>query len=88
MLVMRYAWQATRRRGWRAEYGRQMSDEAGARRTTAGPVDRVAAASYVAELSGELALLARHHRLDALGYILEMARLEAENVTRFINGKR
>ena len=51
-------------------------------------MDRVAAASYVAELSAELALLARHHRLDALGYILEMARLEAENATRFINGKR
>jgi hypothetical protein len=65
-----------------------MSDDASGRRAAGGPVDRVAAASYVAELSGELALLARHHRLDALGYILEMARLEAENATRFVNGKR
>lgn len=78
----------TGRRGGQVGYGRQMSDDASARRAVAGPVDRVAAASYVAELSAELAVLARHHRLDVLGYILEMARLEAENATRFINGKR
>ena len=69
-----------------------MSDESGTPRAASakagGPVDRAAAANYVAELSGELATLARNHRLDALGYILEMARLEAENVTRFVNGKR
>ena len=44
--------------------------------------------SYVAELSAELANLARQHGLDALGYILDMARLEAENATRHINGRR
>lgn len=49
--------------------------------------DREAAASYVAELSGELALLARRHGLAALGYILEMAKLEAENATRHMNGR-
>jgi hypothetical protein len=42
--------------------------------------DPEAAAKYVAELSAELAGLARLHGFDALGYILEMARLEAENV--------
>jgi hypothetical protein len=52
------------------------------------PVDRAAAASYIAELSTELANLARQHGLDALGYILDMARLEAENATRHVNGRR
>ena len=51
-------------------------------------MDRTAAAKYVAELSAELANLARRHGLDALGYILDMARLEAENATRHVNGRR
>lgn len=50
--------------------------------------DQAAAATYVAELSAELARLARRHGLDALGYILDMARLEAENATRHVNGRR
>ncbi len=50
--------------------------------------DREAAAAYVAELSRDLAIIAREHGLDALGYILEMARLEAENATRHMNGRR
>jgi hypothetical protein len=49
--------------------------------------DREAAAAYVAELSRDLALIARRHGLDALGYILEMAHLEAENAIRHINGR-
>ncbi len=49
--------------------------------------ERAAAAAYVAELSGELAMLARRHGFAALGYILEMARLEAENATRHGNGR-
>ena len=51
-------------------------------------MDRVAAADYVAELSTELANLARQHGLDALAYILDMARLEAENANRPVNGRR
>ena len=47
-----------------------------------------AAAGYIAELSAELATLARRHRLDALGFILDMARLEAENASRHVNGRR
>jgi hypothetical protein len=43
------------------------------------------AASYLASLSGDLAELARRHGLDTLGYILEMAKLEAENVKRLYN---
>jgi hypothetical protein len=66
-----------------------MNEDAGAPKLAAGgPVDRAAAANYVAELSAELAMLARHHGLDALGYILDMARLEAENNTRHVNGRR
>ena len=69
-----------------------MSDDASARRAgggrTAVPTDRTAAANYVAELSGELAALARQHRLDALGYILEMARLEAESAIKYVVGRR
>lgn len=43
---------------------------------------RAETAAYIATLSGELALMARRHGLDALGYLLEMAKLEAENATR------
>ena len=50
--------------------------------------DREAAAVYVAELSRDLAIIARTHGLDALGYILEMARLEAENAIRDANGQQ
>ena len=50
--------------------------------------DREAAAAYVAELSRDLALIARRHGLDTLGYILEMAHLEAENAIRRLNGRR
>ena len=41
-----------------------------------------AAADYVAALVMELALIARDHRLDTLGYLLEVARFEAESVSR------
>ena len=46
-----------------------------------------AAADYVAALALELALIARNHRLDRLGYILDVARLEAESVLRSTNGR-
>ena len=49
--------------------------------------EREQAAAYVAELSGNLAAIARRHGLDALGYILDMARIEAVNATRHINGR-
>ena len=42
--------------------------------------DQTAVANYVAALSADLALLARRHGLEPLGYLLELARLEAENV--------
>jgi hypothetical protein len=65
-----------------------MNDDAGALKAGGGPIDRAAAASYVAELATELANLARQHGLDALAYILDMAKLEAENATRHVNRRR
>jgi hypothetical protein len=42
--------------------------------------DRTAAAAYIADLTGGLALIARRHGLDTLGYLLDLAKLEAESV--------
>jgi hypothetical protein len=39
-------------------------------------------ANYVATMSADLASIARQSGLDTLGYLLEMVRLEAENLTR------
>jgi hypothetical protein len=43
--------------------------------------ERMAAACYVATLTAELVEIAKRHELDTLAYILDMARLEAENQT-------
>jgi hypothetical protein len=40
------------------------------------------AALYIASLAEELAALARGNGLDALGYILDMAQLEAQQVSK------
>jgi hypothetical protein len=42
--------------------------------------EQAEAADYIAALTTDLALMARRHGLDTLGYILEMACLEAEAV--------
>jgi hypothetical protein len=42
--------------------------------------ERIAAAGYIADLSGDLAQIARRHGLNTLGYLLDMAKLEAETV--------
>jgi hypothetical protein len=42
---------------------------------------RAAAAGYIATLVADLGSIAQHHRLDTLAYILDMARLEAENAS-------
>jgi hypothetical protein len=65
-----------------------MSNNPGAPRVRGDEGDRTAAAGYVAALSAELATLARQHGFDTLGYILDMARLEAENASRHVNGRR
>jgi hypothetical protein len=41
-----------------------------------------AAAHYIATLAGELAQIARGHRLEGLAYILDMARMEADQIAK------
>jgi hypothetical protein len=53
-----------------------------AERPMAHTKQRIAAARYVASMAGDLAQIAQQHGLDTLGYILEMAKLEAENEAR------
>jgi hypothetical protein len=64
-----------------------MRQHSGAQRAAESD-DRAAAAAYVAELSADLATIARQHGLVALSYILDMARLEAQNATRHVSGRR
>jgi hypothetical protein len=42
---------------------------------------------FVEELTGELSSIARQHHFDALAYLLDIARLEAENIRRQIDGE-
>lgn len=44
--------------------------------------EKAATAAYVASLTADLAALARKQKLNTLGYLLEMARLEAEGLAR------
>jgi hypothetical protein len=44
------------------------------------------AAQYIASLTQELAELAKSHDLEALAYILNMARLEADQICKRGNG--
>jgi hypothetical protein len=39
-------------------------------------------ALYIASMADELALLAKSHNLEALAYILDMARLEADQISK------
>jgi hypothetical protein len=52
-----------------------------------GTDERGAAAEYVASMVSDLAQIARRHGFDTLGYILEMAKLEAENQSGSSCGK-
>jgi hypothetical protein len=40
------------------------------------------AAHYLRDAISELAQMARRHRLDMLGYLLDMAQLEADEIVR------
>ena len=72
-----------------------MNDDAGAlkarteatTRQRGEPEDRAQVADYVAMLTAELATLARQNGFDALGFILDMAKLEAESASRHVNGR-
>lgn len=41
--------------------------------------DRFAAAAYIADFAEGLAILARRHGLTTLGFLLDMAKMEADN---------
>ena len=47
-----------------------------------GPEEPAAAAGYIASVADELARLAKSHDLAALAYILDMARMEADQVAK------
>jgi hypothetical protein len=49
-------------------------------RKVPAPGESAAFAEYAATVSADLATLARRHGLQTLGYLLDMARLEAENL--------
>jgi hypothetical protein len=44
-------------------------------------------ALYIGSLAEELARLAKNNQFEALAYILDMARLEADQVSRRFNGQ-
>ena len=49
--------------------------------------ERINAARDIAEKSACLAAIAKEHRLEALGYLLDMVHIEAENQVRGRNGR-
>jgi hypothetical protein len=49
--------------------------------------ERIWAAGHIAETSASLAALAKEHRLEALGYLLDMVLIEAEAQVRGRNGR-
>jgi hypothetical protein len=51
-----------------------------------GAANGTAAADLIGSMATELAQLARRYGFDALGYLLDMARLEADNLTRIAKG--
>jgi hypothetical protein len=51
------------------------------------PAEMPDTALYIASMVIELARLARIHHLDTLAYLLDMARLEADQVSKTWNGQ-
>ena len=58
---------------------REFDDPAGEPAGDGGPEE---AARYLAAAAADLGLIARRHRLDTLGFLLEMVRMEAEDIVR------
>ena len=50
--------------------------------------DEGSAADYIATLADELAQIAKRHGLESLGHILEMATLEAKQVSKGAAGTK
>jgi hypothetical protein len=51
-------------------------------------LDAGSAADYIATLADELAQIAKRHGLESLGHILEMATLEAKQVSKGAAGTK
>ena len=49
--------------------------------------DQSEAAAYIADLAANLALMARGHGMATLGYLLDMARVEAEYLAEGDDGE-
>ncbi|ARQ01487.1 hypothetical protein [Pseudorhodoplanes sinuspersici] len=49
--------------------------------------DQSEAAAYIADMAASLATMARRHGLGTLGYLLDMARMEAENAAEADKGE-
>jgi hypothetical protein len=49
------------------------------------PADALGTARYIASITEELARLAKSQNLEALAYILEMAQLEANQISKQVN---
>ncbi len=58
--------------------GETMEDPSGRCRSA----ERDDAALYIADMVENLAAIARRHHLDTLGYLLDIARMEAEGAAR------
>ena len=69
----------TGRRWKRVTPGKDRRSQADEPREEGGPDE---AATFIAETVTDLARLAAHHKLDVLGHLLGMARLEAEEYLR------
>jgi hypothetical protein len=69
-----------------AIYGRPTTGEFGHMQRRAGgspqPESPTTAAIYIRTLAEELAQIAKRHRLESLRYILDMVRLEADQVAK------
>jgi hypothetical protein len=61
-----------------------MSDQSSAPQ----PLEPSAAAAYIADIVASLAAIARRQKFDALGYLLDMARLEAEALSNSAHRRR
>lgn len=51
-------------------------------------LDTSEAAAYLADMSGSLAVIARHHGFDTLAYLFDMAQEEAQNNARSPEGRQ
>lgn len=71
------------RAGTRIRRGGSTSNEA----EPPGQGDRLEAAEFIGSSVEEFAQLARRHSLETLAYLLDMARLEADEIVRQCRGR-